>query len=303
LWRASLIAVCAARPQVSLVTALLGGAVREVLKAYHDVRDERARASGSDPDDAPLPRSVVQAVDLACSAPARRVLRDVTAACVATAVGVYLERTANLNMTDEALASLSKPAHRAAVSQVAAHVVGDAVRASVHACHEVMTTPKRDRIAGLSHSLTPPSHSDHHIHGLPTPGSFPMVRGRLNFTQAPNQSSEHTSTSDAEHTPAPRSKGGLMTGRTRSCPAKSVPKSDAMHDFFKVIGAPEIRQLACEVVGSAAWGGVHATMECFKETIPGSWKRGVGAMPPAVVLCVMFSMMLHMSNLVHISMP
>lgn len=73
--------------------------------------------------------------------------------------------------------------------------------------------------------------------------------------------------------------------------------------FQQVIGAPEIRQLACEVVGSAAWGGVHATMECFKETIPGSWKRGVGAMPPAVVLCVMFSMMLHMSNLVHISMP
>ena len=58
-----------------------------------------------------------QAVELACSAPARRAMRECAAACVATAVGVYLEKTAHINMTDEALAALAKPAHKAAFSE------------------------------------------------------------------------------------------------------------------------------------------------------------------------------------------
>lgn len=48
------------------------------------------------------------------------------------------------------LASLSKPAHRAVVSEVAGAVMGDAVRASVHACHEVLSTPRGSRLAPVT---------------------------------------------------------------------------------------------------------------------------------------------------------
>jgi hypothetical protein len=52
-----------------------------------------------DIQDVPLPAAARQLVELLVSDPARRLLREVTAAGVATAVTVYVDKTAHLNVT------------------------------------------------------------------------------------------------------------------------------------------------------------------------------------------------------------
>jgi hypothetical protein len=84
-----------------LTGALVGSVVRGALTAYYDVQAQRgatgaggggsgggegSSGGGSGAEDAPLPAAARQLVELLVSDPARRLLREVTAAGVATAV-------------------------------------------------------------------------------------------------------------------------------------------------------------------------------------------------------------------------
>jgi hypothetical protein len=76
------------------------------------------------------------------------------------------------------------------------------------------------------------------------------------------------------------------------------PSGQGYRELLTVVGAPEVRQLAREVVGSAVWGGVRATYECAQELVPASWRSAAGAMPPTVALSCLMALCLHSQSLV-----
>eukprot|EP00959_Pyramimonas_sp_CCMP1952_P270035 5645258-Pyramimonas_sp.AAC.3 len=146
-----------------IVTTIIGGSVRQCIEAYFDAteaqrnreqkrrRAHEATASGveNSPDswrqssgddyEAP-PRMAYQLLELASSDQARSVIRDVITTFITTSLGVYLEKTAHCNTVfEDSLAALAKPLHREAVAEVAGNIIRDAIRESVHVCHEVIT--------------------------------------------------------------------------------------------------------------------------------------------------------------------
>ena len=76
------------------------------------------------------------------------------------------------------------------------------------------------------------------------------------------------------------------------------PSGQGYRELLTVVGAPEVRQLAREVVGSAVWGGVRATYECAQELVPASWRSAAGAMPPTVALSCLMALCMHAQSLV-----
>lgn len=92
---------------MTLTGALVGSVVRGALTAYYDVQAQRGAAGagggggggegssgggGNGAVDAPLPAAARQLVELLVSDPARRLLREVTAAGVATAVRFFPQK-------------------------------------------------------------------------------------------------------------------------------------------------------------------------------------------------------------------
>lgn len=92
---------------MTLTGALVGSVVRGALTAYYDVQAQRGATGagggggggegsgggGNAAVDAPLPAAARQLVELLVSDPARRLLREVTAAGVATAVRLCPKRS------------------------------------------------------------------------------------------------------------------------------------------------------------------------------------------------------------------
>ena len=130
-----------------------------------------------------------------------------------------------------------------------------------------------------------------------------MLRRRLALSQSSGASSPTPSS-----TPSTVAKSPPTWNRTfdrlhvhAEGPSSASAPSGAVHDLIQVLGAPEMRQLACEVVGSAVWGGVRASADCAKDLavacVPWSWKRGGRSLPAPVFLAVVLSLSIHVNNL------
>mmetsp|Transcript_11955 Transcript_11955/g.20192 ORF Transcript_11955/g.20192 Transcript_11955/m.20192 type:complete len:451 (+) Transcript_11955:576-1928(+) len=292
-----------------IVTTLIGGSVRQCLEAYFDTverqrtrgnQSNRAHVSQRNPsfsemngadspgpwpyqssdgdgggdDYNPPPQIAYQLLELISTDQARLVTRDVITTFVTTLVGVYLENTANCNTVfEDSLQALSKPLHREAVAEVAGSIVRDAIRESVRACHEVVRS------------------------GSTQPGNI-MGNERLAATPESLKSGYQDSAMKRRVT-VPKSIGldspsdGLIDP-SASASDRASAFSTTM-DVMRIVGAPEVRLLARDVVGSAMWGTVRGLTDSVRELTPSSWTRQA-AMPPAVILSVCMSMCLVLSG-------
>ncbi|KAL6573069.1 hypothetical protein OROHE_002545 [Orobanche hederae] len=119
-------------------SVVVGSFARNLVMALYSEWKNNNR--GSDLDGFPHKSKSSRWVDVACEDKCRELIGDCIRSFVSTAVAVYLDRTANINIYNEIFSGLTNPKHEDRAREMLVSVCNGAVETLIRTSHNVYTT-------------------------------------------------------------------------------------------------------------------------------------------------------------------
>jgi hypothetical protein len=278
-----------------IASAVVGTVVRDLMTAYL----ESGKGTKAGEDSGPAQQTFTETVfDMACTEKGRALVTDCVTTLVVNAVTVFLDKTADVNVYDEMLASMSKPGNREQVHDLIGTVANSAIDTLVRTSHDVLTGERpsrppasalRERTASLPTPMLEPralwpeekAGEGKDAEASPSVFDFPVVAGREKGMESRAEPAAAGDGEGLQIAEGERLRSSTVVGASR----RGAPGGDDgyswLHQLFQTMIDPRNRRLLMDVTGVAAYEAIRALIAGLHDVLwrsAGSGRRqGEGA--------------------------